>query len=48
MVLKGKIVDLLIGNNVLVYVFNLNDFVVGMKIVLKLKGVLIMEFFYLF
>ena len=44
MVLKGKTADLLIGNNVLAHVPNLNDFVAGMKIVLKQKGVLTMEF----
>ncbi len=44
MVLKGKTADLLIGNNVLAHVPNLNDFVAGMKIVLKPKGILTMEF----
>jgi SAM-dependent methyltransferase len=37
-------VDLLIGNNVLAQVPDLNDFVGGMKIVLKPSGVITMEF----
>jgi SAM-dependent methyltransferase len=37
-------VDLLIGNNVLAQVPDLNDFVGGMKIVLKPNGVITMEF----
>jgi len=36
--------DLLIGNNVLAHVPDLNDFVSGMKIVLKPRGVITMEF----
>jgi 2-polyprenyl-3-methyl-5-hydroxy-6-metoxy-1,4-benzoquinol methylase len=36
--------DLLLGNNVLAHVPDLNDFVAGMKIVLKPDGVLTMEF----
>lgn len=36
--------DLLIGNNVLAHVPDLNDFVGGMKILLKAGGVLTMEF----
>lgn len=36
--------DLLIGNNVLAHVPDLNDFIAGMKIVLKPKGVITMEF----
>ncbi|MEA2298297.1 MAG: hypothetical protein QOF77_1233 [Solirubrobacteraceae bacterium] len=36
--------DLLIGNNVLAHVPDLNDFVAGMKIVLKPGGVITMEF----
>ncbi|NER05412.1 MAG: class I SAM-dependent methyltransferase, partial [Okeania sp. SIO3C4] len=44
MVLRGQTADLLIGNNVLAHVPNLNDFVAGMKIVLKPKGILTMEF----
>jgi 2-polyprenyl-3-methyl-5-hydroxy-6-metoxy-1,4-benzoquinol methylase len=36
--------DLLLGNNVLAHVPDLNDFVAGMKIVLKPDGILTMEF----
>ena len=36
--------DLLLGNNVLAHVPDINDFVAGMKIVLKPKGVITMEF----
>jgi SAM-dependent methyltransferase len=36
--------DLLVGNNVLAQVPDLNDFVAGMKIVLKPQGVITMEF----
>jgi SAM-dependent methyltransferase len=36
--------DLLIGNNVLAHVPDLNDFVAGMKILLKPDGVITMEF----
>lgn len=36
--------DLLLGNNVLAHVPDLNDFVNGMKIVLKPRGVITMEF----
>jgi SAM-dependent methyltransferase len=41
---KGKQADLLLGNNVLAHVPNLNDFVAGMKILLKPQGVITMEF----
>ncbi len=40
----GKCADLLIGNNVLAHVPTLNDFVEGMKILLKPRGVITMEF----
>jgi len=40
----GQHADLLIGNNVLAQVPNLNDFVEGMKILLKPQGVITMEF----
>jgi SAM-dependent methyltransferase len=40
----GKQADLLLGNNVLAQVPDLNDFVGGMKILLKLGGVITMEF----
>jgi len=36
--------DLLLGNNVLAHVPDINDFVAGMKIVLKQDGVITMEF----
>lgn len=41
---EGVQADLLLGNNVLAHVPNLNDFVGGMKIALKPKGVITMEF----
>ena len=41
---KGKQADLLLGNNVLAHVPNLNDFVAGMKTLLKPEGVITMEF----
>ncbi len=41
---EGKYADLLIGNNVLAHVPDLNDFVKGMKILLKPDGVITMEF----
>lgn len=44
LVAKGKSADLLLGNNVLAHVPDLNDFVGGMKIVLKPDGILTMEF----
>ena len=40
----GRQADLLLGNNVLAQVPDLNDFVAGMKILLKPGGVLTMEF----
>src|ERR1700675_1854532 len=40
----GKRADLLLGNNVLAQVPDLNDFVAGMKILLKPHGVITMEF----
>ena len=40
----GKQADLLVGNNVLAHVPALNDFVEGMKIALKPRGVITMEF----
>lgn len=36
--------DLIVGNNVLAHVPNINDFVQGLKILLKEKGVITMEF----
>lgn len=41
---EGKLADLLLGNNVLAHVPDINDFVAGMKIVLKPHGVITMEF----
>ncbi|MBF0180653.1 MAG: class I SAM-dependent methyltransferase [Magnetococcales bacterium] len=41
---RGVRPDLLIGNNVLAHVPNLNDFVAGMKILLKPGGTITMEF----
>ena len=40
----GKQADLLLGNNVLAQVPDINDFVAGMKILLKPGGVITMEF----
>lgn len=40
----GNMADLLIGNNVLAHVPDLNDFVAGMKRVLKPAGVITLEF----
>jgi C-methyltransferase C-terminal domain/Putative zinc binding domain/Methyltransferase domain len=44
MVQEGKKADLLLGNNVLAQVPDINDFVGGMKIVLKPQGVITIEF----
>jgi SAM-dependent methyltransferase len=44
---KGLQADLLVGNNVLAHVPDLNDFVGGMKILLKPQGVITMQFHYL-
>jgi 2-polyprenyl-3-methyl-5-hydroxy-6-metoxy-1,4-benzoquinol methylase len=41
---SGKKADLLLGNNVLAQVPDLNDFVSGMKMLLKPQGVITMEF----
>jgi len=41
---SGSSADLLIGNNVLAHVPDINDFVAGMKILLKPGGVITMEF----
>jgi len=41
---SGKQADLLLGNNVLAQVPDVNDFVAGMKILLKPSGVITMEF----
>ena len=42
--IEGKNADLIIGNNVLAHVPNLNDFVQGLKILLKSNGVITLEF----
>ena len=44
LVAEGKQADLLLGNNVLAHVPDINDFVGGMKILLKPQGVITMEF----
>jgi SAM-dependent methyltransferase len=44
LVKEGCTADLLLGNNVLAHVPDLNDFVRGLKIVLKPAGVITMEF----
>ena len=41
---EGKAADLLIGNNVLAHVPDINDFVKGLKILLKPSGVMTIEF----
>ncbi|CAN5379014.1 class I SAM-dependent methyltransferase [soil metagenome] len=41
---EGQRADLLVGNNVLAHVPDLNDFVAGLAIALKVDGVLTMEF----
>lgn len=44
LVREGRKADLLLGNNVLAHVPDINDFVKGMKILLKPHGVITMEF----
>ena len=44
LVCQGKKADLLIGNNVLAHVPNVNDFVQGLRMVLKDNGVITLEF----
>jgi 2-polyprenyl-3-methyl-5-hydroxy-6-metoxy-1,4-benzoquinol methylase len=41
---QGQKADLLVGNNVLAHVPDLNDFIAGMKLLLKSDGILTMEF----
>lgn len=41
---ENKEADLVIGNNVLAHVPNINDFVKGIKVILKPKGIVTMEF----
>jgi SAM-dependent methyltransferase len=44
LVCENRQADLLLGNNVLAHVPNINDFVKGMKILLKPQGIITMEF----
>src|SRR5450432_464069 len=44
LVSEGRKADLLLGNNVLPHVPDINDFVSGMKVLLKPRGVITMEF----
>jgi 2-polyprenyl-3-methyl-5-hydroxy-6-metoxy-1,4-benzoquinol methylase len=44
LVADGMAADLLVGNNVLAHVPDLNDFIAGLRILLKPDGVLTMEF----
>jgi 2-polyprenyl-3-methyl-5-hydroxy-6-metoxy-1,4-benzoquinol methylase len=44
LIAEGMGANLIIGNNVLAHVPNLNDFVAGMKILLKPQGVITLEF----
>ncbi|GBF32290.1 hypothetical protein DCCM_0484 [Desulfocucumis palustris] len=44
LVKKGKYADLIVGNNVLAHVPNLNDFIKGLKFLLKPKGIITLEF----
>ena len=41
---NSKLSDLIIGNNVLAHVPNLNDFLSGMKVILKPEGIITVEF----
>lgn len=43
LIFEGKRPDLLIGNNILAHIPNLNEFVIGMKLVLKPKGIITIE-----
>lgn len=44
LVADGKMADLLLGNNVLAHVPDINDFVAGLKITLKPRGITTFEF----
>lgn len=44
LVAEGRFADLVLGNNVLAQVPDLNDFVEGLKILLKPRGILTLEF----
>jgi SAM-dependent methyltransferase len=41
---ENKVADLIVGNNVLAHVPDINDFVAGLKIILKPGGLITMEF----
>jgi SAM-dependent methyltransferase len=41
---EGQLADLVVGNNVLAHVPDINDFVEGLKVILKPKGTITMEF----
>ncbi len=41
---EGRMADLIVGNNVLAQVPDLNDFVAGMRLLLKREGVITLEF----
>ncbi|HMJ90482.1 MAG TPA: class I SAM-dependent methyltransferase, partial [Candidatus Acidoferrum sp.] len=43
-VAQGHMADLLVGNNVLAHVPDINDFISGLKLLLKPSGILTMEF----
>ena len=45
---KGVFADLLLGNNVLAHVPDINDFVEGLKIILKKRGIITLEFPHIF
>jgi hypothetical protein len=44
LVAEGRLADLIVGNNVLAQVPDLNDFVAGMRLLLKREGVITLEF----
>jgi 2-polyprenyl-3-methyl-5-hydroxy-6-metoxy-1,4-benzoquinol methylase len=44
LVRQGNSADLIVGNNVLAHIPNINDFVEGLKILLKPDGIITMEF----
>jgi hypothetical protein len=44
LVKKGKVADLIIGNNVYAHVPDINDFTLGLKTVLKANGTITLEF----
>ena len=48
LVAEGRQADLLLGNNVLAHVPDINDFVAGLKILLKPNGLVTMEFPHLY